>query len=180
MDLGLYSLEIKTLYEEFRQPLINWLMNKYQIDIDLATDIYQDSIIIFIENIYIEKKATIQANSNKKTYLYSIAKNRTREHFRRKNKTSELTDNHRDLLSEEPSDQSKGNTERVDQAIRAYESLGDRCQQVLMMAVVSKASMQEIAEELQYENRNTAKNMKFKCLQRLRKRFSQLNQIPNG
>lgn len=180
MDSGPHLPNIQALYKRFRQPLINWLVDKYQLDLDSATDIYQDAIIIFIENLYINKTATIRAGVSKKTYLYGIAKNKAREYLKKKNRTSRLTEFQGNSLTEEKEDHTEEKARRIEQAKKAFESLGDRCQELMIKAIVHKLPMKEIAFELQYENANTAKNMKYKCLQQLRKLFFQLNKAHNG
>lgn len=180
MDVGPDSIAIKTLYQQYRQPLIKWLMDKYGIDIDVATDIYQDCIVIYIENIYINNTTTIRANVKKKTYLYGIAKNKAREYLKQKSKTYILTEIQRDQLIAEHNEDNGEDRSKIDRATKAFENLGDRCQQLLTKAIVHKLSMKEIALELQYQNAKTAKNLKYKCLQQLRKLFFQLNKRQNG
>jgi len=52
---------------------------------------------------------------------------------------------------------------------QCFNRLGDPCRSLLDLFYYKKKSMEEIAVELNYKNAETAKNQKYKCMERLRK-----------
>ena len=54
---------------------------------------------------------------------------------------------------------------------KGLEKLGEPCKTLLELYYFHDMSMDQIAENLDYKNRATAKNLKYKCLNRLRNIF---------
>jgi len=52
--------------------------------------------------------------------------------------------------------------------------LGDACQQILRLFYFMKKSMEEITGIMGYKNADTVKNQKYKCMQRLKKVYREL------
>jgi RNA polymerase sigma-70 factor (ECF subfamily) len=52
---------------------------------------------------------------------------------------------------------------------RCFERIGDPCHRLLEFFYFRQKSMEEISAELGYKNPETAKNQKYKCMERLRK-----------
>ena len=52
---------------------------------------------------------------------------------------------------------------------QSLEQLGEPCKSLLELYYYDKMTMEDIAETLNYKNAATAKNLKYKCLNRLRK-----------
>lgn len=50
-----------------------------------------------------------------------------------------------------------------------YRESREPCRSLLFAFYVQNKSMEELAEEMNYKNADTVKNVKYKCLQRLRK-----------
>ena len=52
---------------------------------------------------------------------------------------------------------------------KCFDQLGDPCHTLLDLFYYQKKSMEDITIELNYKNSDSAKNQKYKCLERLRK-----------
>ena len=63
---------------------------------------------------------------------------------------------------------------------RSLAQLGDPCKQILEKFYYHHKSNVDIAEELDYKNADTVKNLKYKCLQRLKKIFKENNNEMEG
>ena len=74
----------------------------------------------------------------------------------------------------EDEDQKEVLEEQLKVAAASLEQLGDPCAQVLKHFYFDKLSMEQIADRLYYKNKETAKNLKHKCLKRLRKIFLEM------
>lgn len=156
------------IYIEYREEFISWLIKQYRCDYDTAKDIYQLVIIIFYDNVRQGKLTELR--SNLKTYLFAIGKNKYFEHLK-KNSRFIPKDN---FLTESGSNgeeiQEKQEKEvQLDQLEESLLALGDPCQCLLKLFYYEKKSMEEITKILNYKNRETTKNQKYKCLNRLRK-----------
>lgn len=161
---------LENIYTMYRKGFIEWTTRTYRITTDEALDIYQQSILSFYENIVSGKLSQLQ--SNIRTYLFAIGKNKVYElqryQFRVKNINDPLPDR------EEPGTDNPESTERLLELSRVcLKKLGDPCRQILESYYYHRKSMLEIAAILGYKNEETAKNQKYKCLLRLRELFRQ-------
>jgi RNA polymerase sigma-70 factor (ECF subfamily) len=158
---------ITAIYQEYRQPFISWIKNEFNCSEDDAIEFFQTAVVILYDNI-ISGKLT-ELNSNIKTYLFGIGKNKAHEWLRHKQKQGSSVD---DLLIQYIQEDAPGtdeaefadNLRKVETGMNA---LGEPCRTLLQLFYYYKASMREICEKLEYKNEDTAKNQKYKCLKRL-------------
>ena len=169
---------LKELYLNYRTPLIRWLIKSYSLEIEEATELAQSAFVIFVEKSANGSLPSFQSETNTKSYLFAIAKNKAREWKRQIRKTTPLNESHSEITDSLHLDLEDIKNEKIQIATIAFKRLGEKCQQLLQLAIVFKLSMQEIADQLKYENTNTAKNLKYKCLQRLRKLYTQSKSNP--
>lgn len=156
------------VYEKYRKEYINWIKRFGNCSIDDACEYYQGTILIFYENVMSGKLATLQ--SSLKTYLFGIGKNLVMHQYRKNIRgervkaefilQTHLADSAQDLIAEDQ-----------DLAIihRCFERIGNPCHRLLELFYFHQRSMEEICLELGYKNSETAKNQKYKCMERLRK-----------
>ncbi|HMJ70760.1 MAG TPA: sigma-70 family RNA polymerase sigma factor [Cyclobacteriaceae bacterium] len=156
------------VYEKYRKEYFNWIRRFSRCDADDACEYYQGTIVIFYENVTNGKLTELQ--SSLKTYLFGIGKNLVMHEYRKSQRgekvkaefiiQSHLADSAQEMLSEEN-----------DLALvhRCFERIGDPCHRLLQLFYFNQKSMEEISGELGYKNPETAKNQKYKCMERLRK-----------
>ncbi len=167
--------EIEKIYKANRDEFLSWARRNFSCSFDDAKEVYQQSIVIFYENIMSGK--ITEFRSQVKTYLFAIGKNKLLESIRDKNRVQSMEDENIieniDLFSFD--EEHEQNLVLVEQAIS---KLGDPCRKLLQQYYYHKKSMADIAELMDYKNADTVKNLKYKCLQRLKKLFNQeLNAI---
>ena len=168
------NLLTEKIYNKFRKEFIGWVLKCYHCPEEDAKEAYQLAFFIFYQKIMTGELAHI--TSSLKTYLFSIGKNKVFEHQRYhakwhfdlddqlvKANVSELID---DILEKE---------EKLNLIEQRLDELGDPCKTLLQMTYYQDKSMNEITTELGYKNVNTTKNLKYKCLQRLKKMVHALN-----
>ena len=102
-------------------------------------------------------------SSSVKTYLFSVGKNKLMEMERgklreRKLKTDDLYE------ADEIYDDSL-----LTQVEDCVEKLGEPCRSLLIQYYYHKRSIDQLVSLFGYKNMETAKNQKYKCLERLRK-----------
>lgn len=152
---------LATIYKLYRAEFIQWMRASSSCDEEEAKDLYQQSIIILYENV-VGGRLT-EFTSSIKTYLFGIGKNKLREMDREKSKQRKIKAE--DLQQND--DASKEN--RLQQVETCVERLGEPCRSLLIQYYYHKRSIDQLKELFNYRNIETAKNQKYKCLERLRK-----------
>lgn len=133
-----------------------------------AKDIYQEAFIAVWQNI---KAGRFQAfnNSSLEAYLFQIAKFKWYDHLKATKKISTVP------VADHVFEESVYNAEEqnyIDKVQQHFKSLGEPCKQVLTLFYFMKHSMAEIALRFSWTEA-TAKNNKYRCLQRLRNKVTE-------
>ena len=163
--------QLEALYKSHRQEFINWVSGKYSCSTDDAKDAFQFAIITLYENL--RSNRITQLNSSIKTYLFAVGKHKILEQ-----KKSSIRFSHK--LNEEITefeDISKWDNDLYEHSLqvmqKCLDKLGEPCKSLLQLYYYHGLSMDEIAERMEYKNRMTSKNLKYKCINRLRKLFNE-------
>ena len=119
--------------------------------------------------------------STVKTYLFAIGRNKALELNKKSNRF--VSDTTTDLVDD--SVDSKRDHLALNKDLETVSSsltkLGDPCKTILTLYYYKRLSMDQIADQLGYNNKDTAKNMKYKCMKRLREIFiSEQAEAGNG
>jgi len=157
------------LYESFRSEFVRWAIKFTRCEEEDAFDYYQATVLIVYDNIIAGKIDDLK--SSLKTYLFGVGKNLAWQHRRQKSKHEKISAefflqtqmNYQD----DPSDLVEENNLEV--ISKCFNQLGDPCHSLLDLFYYHKKNMEEIAVRLNYKNSETAKNQKYKCMERLRK-----------
>ncbi len=179
MDEGVVIEEIKKgdnnqlamIYREYRSEFIAWITSNYSCSRDDAKDVYQVSILALHENILNNKLQKLR--SSIKTYLFAIGKNKFLEFRKTESRITRDVDPAVIDLEEVSSWEYEEKELKLQVTESSLGQLGDPCKSLLELYYFHGLSMDEISERLNYKNRDTTKNLKFKCLTRLRKIFVQ-------
>jgi len=160
---------LTALYEAFRSEFVHWTMKFTRCDENDALDYYQATVIIVYDNIHAGKIKELK--SSLKTYVFSIGKNLAWQNKRQKARGQKMSaeyylELHMNTDDEHTQAAEENNLELVSDC---FNQLGDPCHSLLNLFYYHKNSMEEIALKLNYKNSETAKNQKYKCMERLRK-----------
>jgi RNA polymerase sigma factor (sigma-70 family) len=160
---------LEEVYKAYRRGFINWITYSHKCSDQEAVDIFQYSIISFYENV-VEGTLEEMNDAGIKTYLYSIGKNKLLADNRKQSKISyqeELED-----VEFETEDLSDFSNERKKLVHETLSKLGEPCSQILKLFYFNNLTPDEIAEIMDYKNGNTVKNLKYKCIQRVKKELN--------
>ena len=155
---------LKSLYEDNYFRIEHYVLNNNGT-VDDAKDIYHEAYIIVWRNIQLDRFYPENENALA-GYLYRIGKNKWLDHLRSthyKKVTQINEDTHHlfeDVLPEE-------DVRYITDVKNKFKELGENCKEVLMRFYYKKESMRIIAEKFGWTEA-TAKNNKYRCLQRLR------------
>ncbi len=161
--------QLEAIYKAHKQEFINWVSGKYSCSNEDAKDAFQFAIITLYENL--RSNRITQLNSSIKTYLFAVGKHKILEQqkssVRFTHKINEDFTGFEDLY--------KWDNDLYEHALvvieRCLDKLGEPCRSLLQLYYYHDLSMEEITERMSYKNRFTSKNLKYKCINRLRKLF---------
>jgi RNA polymerase sigma factor (sigma-70 family) len=156
------------VYEKYRKEFLNWIRKFSGCSTDEAQEFYQATTIILYENIMSSKVTELQ--SSLKTYLFGIGKNLTYQHHRKTQRMEKVKAEYMievELLAESRNAIQAELDLRV--VAKCLSFIGEPCRQLLDFFYFRQKSMDEISTAMGYKNPETAKNQKYKCMERLRK-----------
>ena len=161
---------VKPFYRSTRTDFIKWIASKFSINSEDVIEIFQATMVIFYENIRTGKY--VEMNSSLKTYFFAVGRNKALEYLSRKKKEGNFSLRdyviHENTWEDEPD--TKNENERVIlKTAEILKRIGKPCYPIIRMFYYENKKWIEIAKELGYKTENSAKNMKYKCLQKIRK-----------
>jgi hypothetical protein len=157
---------LKTLYKKHYQVIVGLVVNNGG-SLQEAKDIYQDTIIIFLDKL---KEPDFELNCSIKTFLYSVGRRIWLEQLRHKNKFNGVLQDTDEFIALDVDDALEKESQFKAMHL-ALESLGEPCRSIMKDFYLQNQSMDDIANKFGYTNTDNAKNQKYKCLKRLKKLF---------
>ena len=133
---------------------------------DDAKDIFQDALVVLYKNVQSQSFAlTVPL----KTYLLAVTKNLWLQELRRRNKMPVTTEqiDIPETIGEKEKDACL--------ATAAFNLLGERCRQLLILFYFKKKTYRELASFLGFGDERTAKNQKYRCLQKAKENYLTLS-----
>lgn len=162
------SSGLSFVYEKYRKEFVNWIRKFSNCSKEEACEYYQAATLILYENVMTSKVVNLQ--SSLKTYLFGIGKNLTYQHHRNEKRLeqvrAEYMIEYHILSDDRQAAQSELDLKLIS---RCLNLIGEPCYQLLQFFYFQKKSMEEISAAMGYKNPETAKNQKYKCMERLRK-----------
>jgi RNA polymerase sigma factor (sigma-70 family) len=156
------------LYKLHYPMISHFILNNTGTE-DEAKDIYQEGVIVFYEKIRDNK---LELTCQIKTYLYSVCRRLWLKRLAEKGKfATSMDDVENYLMLDDDIPLQEENERQYDLMSDAMEKIGEPCRSLLEDYYLHTQNMQDITEKFGYTNTDTAKNQKYKCLQRLKKLF---------
>lgn len=147
------------VYLDVKPKFIAYAQRQFPgVNLEDVEDIYQDTIIVFYQNI--KRGALTEITSSLSAYVIQIGKIKLLQYVDKSSKImlsgTNLVDKH--ILVEEYD-------AKIDQAVRfIFSKMTDACKQILNLFYYEKKSMDEIALMLNYKNADTVKSKKSRCI----------------
>ncbi len=157
---------LRHLYKKY-YPVVLRLITQNSGDEQDAEDIYQEALIVLYEKV---KDPNFKLSSSLKTFLYSISRNKWLYKLRQEGVGGISFDDVQDYIevADEPQD---FDSEVIDYDVlvgEALKKMDDTCRKLLEYFYYHKLSLEVIAQKLGYNNANTAKAKKNKCMNKAR------------
>jgi RNA polymerase sigma factor (sigma-70 family) len=158
---------------EYEFPKIVRMVAENSGTVENARDVFQDGLIILIENL-LHKKLEITESFN--GYLYSVCRNLWyKQTIQNKRKLRFMDDYLYDKLDINGHNYDV-QPDNYEQYAAAIELLGETCRKLLECYYYQKKDWEEIANQLGYASAGSARNQKYKCLERIRKQLTEINE----
>lgn len=151
---------------EYEFPKVVKLIIKNSGSVDIAKDVFQDAIVILMEKVYAN---TLDLTCTISTYLYSICRFLWMDQLRQNKREMPFNDSYSYLNVEITVAGFENTPDIYENVNKAIGTLGDPCKQLLECYYYKNLSWVEIAQTLGYANAASARNQKYKCLERIRK-----------
>lgn len=152
------------LYED-EFPKVVKLVIQNSGSVDMAKDVFQDAFVILIEKVYTKK---LELTCTVSTYLYSICRFLWMDQLRQNKREMPLKDEYSYNNAEITVAGFENTPDIFEHVCIAIETLGDPCKQLLECYYYKNLSWTEIASKLGYASAASARNQKYKCLERIR------------
>jgi RNA polymerase sigma-70 factor (ECF subfamily) len=153
----------QVIYEGYRDTFIAFA-SKYDIDYDTILDVYQESMIALYENVM--KGKVKDFSSSIKTYLFGIGKFKLYEQLRAQKKVVLVDDFQGQQAMIDP--ETTELTAQQKALKQHFQKLGERCRNILELFYLQGFKIKEIMTAANYENENTVKAQKSRCLKQLK------------
>jgi RNA polymerase sigma factor (sigma-70 family) len=129
-----------------------------------AQDLYQESILDFLEKVWSEK---LVLTCKIGTFIYSICRNKWLYILKGKHRFVDIHEHIQlgDMPQEEADEMPLPDNSQILQAIAA---LGEPCRSLLIGFYYEKASMEQLAARFNYRSMQVAKQQKYRCKDRLK------------
>ena len=150
---------------KYEFPKVVRLVTKNLGTLDEAKDIFQDALIVLIEKVY---RKYLDLTCSMCTYLYSICRNLWREYLRKVKHIFSLDDSYSYLNPTINFMFDETIPDAFEDVNKAISLLGEPCKQLLECYYYENLNWAEIAGLLGYTSAASARNQKYKCLERIR------------
>jgi len=168
------NLVLKKLYQDNYKKVELFIL-KNNGSMPQAKDTYQEAFLAMYQNVKADKFVPASETALQ-GYLYQIAKNKWLDYLRssRYKRTAHMADGFQ-IKDEDPAEvefdiPSKDRNQK-NVAMEAFVHLGNECQKLLEVFYFQKKSMREIALALNI-GEASARNKKYRCIQKLRNLIS--------
>jgi RNA polymerase sigma factor (sigma-70 family) len=129
-----------------------------------AHDVFQEAQVVLFEQL---QSGKFEQKASLKTWLYAVCRNKWLKQLEKEKRHVRFTD----FESVEVYDDATAFDAKNESHVvlrRSLDMLGNSCKKLLLLFYFFQKSMEEIADDLNYTNADTAKTQKYKCLQRLK------------
>jgi RNA polymerase sigma-70 factor (ECF subfamily) len=139
------------------------------VPLEDVEDIYQDTIIVFYQNI--RREILVEIKSNLSAYIIQIGKIKLIHYVEKERKKTNLFEMFKDSdISIDEYDH------KIDLAVKfIFSKMSDSCKQILNLFYFEKKTMDEIATLLEYKNSDTVKSKKSRCISNFYKNVTNMS-----
>lgn len=154
------------IYLAHRDAFLNWITGRFNLGREESADLFQDTVIVFYENVTKGKLTGLTANL--RTYLFSIGKNLALKRHRNKAMLRKHEEALKMEIAEAEDPFAENGDERSTAVKAALNKMEEPCLSILKRYYYFRQSMADIAEAMDYKNADTVKSQKSRCMKHLK------------
>ena len=155
---------LQELYSHF--PKVRALIRHKGGNAQDAADVFQESLIIFCKKV---SDPSFQLTASAGTYLYSVCWHLWKDMLQKRNRESRLSPWPEATMNvQEEVHEHQDKEKKFGYLDQILDQLGDKCKAIFQLYYYRKQSMDEIARVLNYGSEQSAKNQKYKCMEKAR------------
>lgn len=160
---------IGQFYKKSRQAFFAYFKKAFSKDEAYLTELFQDSCVELWRNVQSGRLTVQGLTCALETYLFSIGRHLMMSRDRKAGKCAEYQEfiEGKDLL-ENDQEEASSRKELLDFVVSMVDSLKAPCNKLLIAQYWDRLSGEEIAKKLGYNNADSVKSQKFKCMRKLR------------
>ena len=159
---------VESIYQQYYSMIQALVINNNGTSDD-ARDIFQESLIVLYEKA---RSGTFELHAQLKTYLYAVSRRLWLKKLQvNKRFSRDLANAEESIAISEDLEIFEKRNQEFDLLESALQQLGEPCKTLIEAFYLQKKNMTDIAAEFGYTNADNAKNQKYKCLMRLKRRF---------
>lgn len=171
-----YNDIVRQYYEDLKMPFLNTLRKEYNLDYDEIMDIYADVWLALHDNI---KRGKVTPDTKWLPLILQMGRNQANNKVTRRKDVNCLDDekfNRDEFERKYTADQEEEDSiyedpefKKVLAAQLSY--IPDPCNKVLKFFYYDEMSMKEIAVAMNYSGPDSAKTVRYRCMERLKSRI---------
>lgn len=158
-----FSGAMKGVYRYF--PAIRQYIFRHRGNVEDAEDIFQDALLILQQKL---TDTRFELSSSLQAYLMGIVRNCWHQELRRRQQLPPGTE------IDVPMEIAINEEMAMQQAQSAFHLLGEKCRELLILFYYRQKSYREIAQLLSFSDERVAKNQKYRCLEKAKSHFVEL------
>jgi RNA polymerase sigma factor (sigma-70 family) len=161
-----YAAAIKGLYNGL--PPVKQYIKANSGTAEDAKDIFQDALVIVYKKV---QHPEFILSVPLKTYLLAVVKNCWWQELRRRKKMPP-GEPPAEIIALPPDEEPAFQT-----ATAAFNLLGDKCRELLLLFYYKKKSFKEIAKVFAFSDERVAKNQKYRCMEKAKENYLILSKM---
>jgi RNA polymerase sigma factor (sigma-70 family) len=162
---------LRKLYRNYRRDFMSWAKSHFKLDESILEDAFQDALEVFYRNVISGKLKSLDAPL--KNYLIGIGRFKLLQYLDKNSRIDypeTLEDDKvravEDFLDTVISDEIEA--EKLLKLKKAFNQLSDTCQLLVTKRFYEEKTIEQITQEMKYENPNTTSAALSRCLKNLR------------
>jgi len=156
---------LKKLYDTYRNPFVSFL-RKYGLDENESLELFHDALIALRRQA--KSGQLLQVTHSFKTYLFAIGKYKAFDWMKKRGKTILYRADELPELVDFPDESLEFDEKKSNLILKGMEFLGKSCQRMLTLFYLEGLKIKEIQALEGYENENTVRAQKSRCLKNLK------------
>lgn len=162
IETGKDEQVLNLLYKKIYPKIRNYVLKNNGSN-DEAMDVFQESVIIFYQQVKLKKFNT---GHDIDAFIYTVSRNLWINMVRKNNRQTKITEKEYDTPSWDENYYEKADMEK-ELAKEVFDKLGGKCREILELVIFGNYSMNEVADMLGFSSRHSAKTQHYKCRQKL-------------